>query len=395
MGLSFLHSLRRHTSTGLYIPELDGLRFVAIACVYVFHLAGAYAETHGGKEAPFYLQLASRLHIGVPLFFVISGLILGLPFARFRLKGGNRISLKRYFLRRLTRLEPPYVISLLLIFTMECLSRGGTWARIPHLGASLLYLHNLIFRDVSSVNPVAWSLEVEVQFYLVAPLLALVFAIRAAWLRRSLMLAAVALGAIAVPWEDMSDARDHAVAHNLTWMAHLSVAGNLPYFLGGFLLAELFVLLPPGEYRSRAWDAVSLAGWPALAYALVHFTQFTFTALPAIILLLYVAAFYGTVSRTVFGNLWIATIGGMCYSFYLLHSYATAALSFATSRIGTKLPFELWLGIQAITITPFILIFTIVYYRLIERPCMRPDWPASLKACLVRFIDRHRKPASA
>ena len=52
---------------------------------------------------------------GVELFFAISGFILGIPFASHYLRGVPRVNLRRYFIRRLTRLEPPYIINLMVL----------------------------------------------------------------------------------------------------------------------------------------------------------------------------------------------------------------------------------------------------------------------------------------
>jgi peptidoglycan/LPS O-acetylase OafA/YrhL len=140
---------------------------------------------------------------------------------------------------------------------------------------------------------------------------------------------------------------------------------------------------------------VSLAGWPSLAVLLVYCTNAAFIALPGIIFVLYVGAFYGTISRRIFANLWIASRGGMCYSIYLLHNYATAAVGSVTGKIGQTLPFDLWLPIQTLIVTPIILAFSIVFYRSIEQPCMRSDWPARFKVFLTRFVSRVPKTASA
>src|SRR5687768_7994733 len=61
---------------------------------------------------------------GVSIFFMISGFILSLPFAKNHFdKRPDRkpISLKRYYLRRLVRLEPPYLIALIIFFI------GNVW----------------------------------------------------------------------------------------------------------------------------------------------------------------------------------------------------------------------------------------------------------------------------
>src|SRR2546421_3270894 len=67
-------------------------------------------------------------------------------------------------------------------------------ALAPHLRASAFYVHNIVYHEFSSINPVAWSLEIEVQFYILAPLLACVFLIRNKSMRRAtLFVIAVAL----------------------------------------------------------------------------------------------------------------------------------------------------------------------------------------------------------
>lgn len=370
--------LRRHTSSGLYIPELDGLRFVAILFVYLYHLSGDVVRHSpaGAPSSPWYL-LATQLNIGVPLFFVISGMILGLPFARYWLQAGPAVSLKRYFLRRITRLEPPYIAALLLLFVLKYIGhRGEIGEMFPHLATSLVYLHNIFYRELSSINPVAWSLEVEVQFYILAPLLAMVFAIRNPAFRRVVIGAAIVAASVSFPWTDLDASRQNP----LVWMAHLSLLGNIQYFLTGFLLAEFFLLLPTARYRDRRWDIVSLIGWPLFCILLIVAPKIAFVALPGIILALYVAAFYGSISSSAFASLWVASIGGMCYSIYLLHNYAIAALGFVTERFGQTYPFELRLAIQAVLMTPLILAVTIVFYLAIEQPCMRSDWPHRLKS---------------
>ena len=52
---------------------------------------------------------------------------------------------------------------------MEMIFGGGL---LPHLGASIFYFHSIIYNTFSMINGVAWSLEVEIQFYLLMPAIA-------------------------------------------------------------------------------------------------------------------------------------------------------------------------------------------------------------------------------
>jgi len=377
---SFFLGLRRHTSSGLYVPELDGLRFVAILFVFLYHVSGdviRHALPLDPTPSSVAYVLLGRLNIGVPLFFAISGMILGLPFARYWLHTGPRVSLKRYFLRRVTRLEPPYLIAMILFFVLKYVGHRGTIGEmLPHLAASLVYLHGFIYREFSTINGVAWSLEVEVQFYILAPLLAVVFAIGNAWLRRAVIGVAILLASFWTPWiVDLNAAR----LSPSIWLRHLSLAGNIQYFLAGFLMADFFLSMPPAAHRNRRWDLVSLAGWPLLMVLLVAAPDLAFIALPAMILTLYAAVFYGDASNRAFAQVWVASIGGMCYSIYLLHNYFIALIGFVTERVGQTLSFDVRFAIQALLMTPIVLAISICYYRLIEQPCMNPDWPARLR----------------
>ena len=49
---------------------------------------------------------------------------------------------------------------------------------VPNLIASLFYSHGLVYGRESAINGVAWSLEIEIQFYLLTPLLVLMFRLR-------------------------------------------------------------------------------------------------------------------------------------------------------------------------------------------------------------------------
>ena len=193
---------------------------------------------------------------GVHLFFVVSGFILALPFAAHHLAGGSRISLKKYFGRRITRLEPPYFACMVFMFLIFSYSNHDGkpwqfWAR--HLAASLLYSHNIIYGTASLLNGVAWSLEVEIQFYCIVPLLTYIFAIRNENVRRLLIVTAILLAGISQQvWS--SNPR-----------LYTSIAGQIQYFLAGFLLAEIYLIeWHPKSGQHWAWDLIAVvlaAGW--------------------------------------------------------------------------------------------------------------------------------------
>jgi len=377
-----LRPYRRITSSGQFIAEIDGLRFIAIISVYIYHLAGDVLRHSTAAEnlafhSHWLYSVTQILNVGVPLFFVISGFILGMPFAAARLHRQRPVSLKKYFLRRVTRLEPPYILCMLLFFALKIFGgRGGAGELLPNLLASLFYVHNVAYGAPSVISIVAWSLEIEIQFYILAPALASVFAISNASMRRCvlaiLLVAATSVSAVVSAHPPLQ----------------LSLLGYAQFFLAGFLLAEFQLSGWLRRQASWLWDLVSIFGWVLLLAGLGRGGSLVDWFSPWLILLLYVAAFRGRVMNRFVSNAWIATIGGMCYSIYLLHNYIVAAAGLVTERFFATYPFESRLLAQFVLITPVVLILSALYFRAIERPCMNPDWPSRVKAQFAHLKSR-------
>lgn len=377
--MDLLRRLSRITTPGRdFIPQIDGLRFVAIITVIMYHvrLIGLFHLGHQPDEPVTDPVSAgfSAGHYGVQLFFLISGFILALPFARQHLAGGKPVDLRGYFLRRLTRIEPPYLIHLAILFLLcvfiyrhqplhEAMYGNQGWWRycVTHLGASLFYANGFIFRAHPYPNMVLWSLEVEVQFYLVAPVLAKIFLVKSAPVRRTLLVGAILI---------IQGVITFLPPGYLVWA---SLVGNLPFFLAGLLMADWHTTgwLRPSA-RGALWDFL-----PPLAAAAVVWIQFHGGALllPWILLLGCVAAFRGAWAPRVFGNPWIATIGGMCYTIYLYHLIIISTLYRVTIHLQTG---RLWLDllIQFAVMAPVILLVCAGLFAVSERPFMRRDWPA-------------------
>jgi peptidoglycan/LPS O-acetylase OafA/YrhL len=397
-----LRLFTRITTSGAFIPEIDGLRFIAIGSVVLFHLMEALklkaplVYVPGSQNSLLARILANGFH-GVELFFVISGFILALPFAGHHLKSAKAVSLRGYFLRRLTRLEPPYVLSLLLIAALMVGVKGEDFAStLPSLAASMFYLHNLIFGAPSAVNNVAWSLEIEIQFYVLVPLLAWVFAIRNKVVRRSVLSGTIVLLTIGA-WALFSPDSPRG---------YLSILRFLQFFLTGFLLADFYLCDWHGRVVSRnfAWDIVCALGWtflvslwlmPELAPLPARYLQGdSFVAallFPPLTLLVYIAAFRGRISNWIFTRPAITIIGGMCYTIYLLHNTLISAAVDLTRDIAPTGSFEANFLVQCLIVVPVVLALCAVYFLLIEKPCMQRDWPKRLYGRIASAFSGRRQ----
>lgn len=361
-----LQQLSRVTSSGRFIPVVDGLRFIAIMAVVLYHLEDyLVAESSGWDVALLRTGWLHRiLHVGnagVLLFFTISGFILTLPFADALCGSGKSATggLKRYYLRRVTRLEPPYLINLAVLFILLVLVlQRDVQELLPHLLASVFYVHTQVYGQLSEINFVAWSLEIEVQFYVLAPLLARVlFAARPA-VRRSLI--AVLIGAF-IAWKMFALPANPRIA--------LSLFGVLDHFLTGMLLADLYVT----EWRKRPdrswkWDLVSLVVWPSIV--LTQQSLQTSPLLPALTFIAYTAAFRGVLIQRLLTQTPIVIVGGMCYTIYLYHFYIISFVGRYTLLWTDRLGYAYALVAQALLIVPVIIAGSGLLFWLFERPFM-------------------------
>ena len=355
---------RRQTSSGMFIPEIDGLRFVAIAAVVAFHLHVQLARYYGVRLSGMSARLLQHGDRGVSLFFVISGFILALPFASHWMRESARVDLRRYFQRRITRLEPPYILNLAVCAVLLVIINHESRATVlPHLLASLFYSHSLMFGSISTINAVTWSLEVEVQFYLAMPLLAYVFAIRSSLTRRSLLVAAMLIAGVSQAFW----------AH--TPRAELTILYHVQFFLAGLLLADLYLARPREPARRWGWDVLSLAGWPLVF--LLESGSVLHTILPFVVVALYWAAFHGRLANYLFRLPVLGSVGGMCYTIYLYHFLIIA---FASRVLGHGVAAGTMIGVSIVLIA----IVSAVAFLLVERPCMDRNWPRQLAAFVLR-----------
>lgn len=384
--------LQRKTNTTAFIPQIDGLRFLAILLVVLYHINGFVAN-----KLPFFLdkQAASfRLTYalfddygpglrGVFIFFVISGFILALPFAKHFWQQGKEIRLKNYFMRRLTRLEPPYIFNILVTSVLLVFFARHEFAGmfpnlsfrglLPSVSSSLVYMHNIIYPSALSVNPVAWSLEIEVQFYILVPLLVLILKLQK--IPRRLILALAVFFFI--------------FFQHLFPIKARTLYSFIQYFLLGFLLVDVYLsgfrlklnailsaLLGCGLLFSLLYVNLYRSAWEESVFAVLLFSFF-------------VLVLSNELWQKIFRTRFLTAIGGMCYSIYLWHDIILSGAGNRTVLFVFFHSYPLALLWQMIILLPIILLISAGFYVFIERPCMDKDWPVKL----WRFVTR-QKPAA-
>jgi peptidoglycan/LPS O-acetylase OafA/YrhL len=170
-SVSFPEQMKALPTTRL--RSIDALRGLAALGVVFYHAVDQTekAVPAGLLQYPVrFIQFASSFgYIGVFLFFVISGFCIHLQWARARASNEQpKIQFRAFWKRRLKRLYPPYIITLVLFFALTSLAvhlsitRFFVYDTVMHL----LMLHNLDPRTAYSINGVFWTLAIEEQLYL-------------------------------------------------------------------------------------------------------------------------------------------------------------------------------------------------------------------------------------
>ena len=162
-----------------HIGRLDVLRGVAILAVFLFHTYGAafsadnlpwnglWRNLTAAPGKSFYLLYPlSYGWAGVSLFFVISGFVIHL--STLRKPGAFRVG--RFYWRRFWRIYPPYFVAL-VVFTLLNINDFMNPAGVKQVVTHLFMVYNFFPDTLFGINTAFWSLAVEMQFYLLYPLL--------------------------------------------------------------------------------------------------------------------------------------------------------------------------------------------------------------------------------
>jgi peptidoglycan/LPS O-acetylase OafA/YrhL len=210
---------------------LDGVKAVAVLAVVAVHLT-EFAEARAPVRIYDVLIL---LNAGVAIFFALSAFLLYRPMVASRLRGHSPGETRRYAIRRAARTLPAYWVALTFL--------GFVWPGLPGFPDGHIWKAYLLFQIYGhgtaniGIYP-AWSLAVELSFYVFLPFLALFLG----WFnpngkRLRLELAAISLLAILAWVMRYVLAQEVALGGAIRSDIFLSLPGRMDWFVGGLLVA--------------------------------------------------------------------------------------------------------------------------------------------------------------
>jgi peptidoglycan/LPS O-acetylase OafA/YrhL len=363
-----------------YVASLTGLRGVAALFVFLFH----YGSLNPGIRLDLSVPVIGKAlqfplgfgFTGVDVFFVLSGFLLTLPFARAGLTEAAQQNLLNYCKRRLLRVFPAYYAQLAIILLV------GTWFVTwkPVSGMSLL-AHMFMFFNMSShpVSPLVgiwWTLPVELSFYLVLPFIA-AFMRPTRWL--FFLLICIVLSMVYRTW-----AVEHFVADtpDFVFLVASHLPGSLPEFLLGASAAMLVQwfdiksIKPPSAWVLDTLFMIGVALAVIWLWLFVlpngadfwagHWTMVVApVALGLPLSLMVISLYWGSrIGRILFANPVIYFLGLISYSFYLWHFVVLQQIEFV---FGDSLAG--WHGFNRFlfSLSMVVLVSTVSYF-VFERP---------------------------
>lgn len=231
----------KDSASGRVWFPLDGIRALAAFVVISFH---AWQNQIAGGTGPdsepgqFANVLGAGAATAVTLFLMVSGFLLYRPIARQALENDYSISPAGLLIRRVARLYPLYVVTVLVVWAMSNPTVPGHWQDLLlHLTFTQVYSDHYIFWTVGP----AWTLAVEFHFYLVLALLVVPLArgtarLRNRWARTSFLAApGVAMMLVGFAWvASQALVREAPIDDWSIWFSPLTMA---PAFGVGMLLA--------------------------------------------------------------------------------------------------------------------------------------------------------------
>jgi peptidoglycan/LPS O-acetylase OafA/YrhL len=394
----------RDVSPTVRVRGVEGLRAIAASLIVVYH-CWLYGSPGGGRVDLGWLSghVLPYLPVGVTLFFCLSAFLLYRPIADAVVRGTRRQPLRSYLRNRALRILPAYWVILLalgLVLGAGVVRTSTTDVGLANLAAhpSVLLLNlglvqNLVPATVITGIPPAWSLAVEVAFYLALPALGWIGAraaragrtprgrLAGALLPAGLLLVLGLSGKAAAWWLVPSDGGPvpgwqgdwHSVLVRSFWT-------QADLFAFGMALAVVWVAVHAGALRlPRGWRAVAAVVIAGVAASTTRFGEgqvlgdsmwSTLLALGCTLVLALVVLDASTgapyrVARALDSRV-LGSIGLVSYSLFLWHEplvrWLAARGLTAAGRTGfvVNVAMVLAIGLALAALT----------YRFVERPAL-------------------------
>jgi peptidoglycan/LPS O-acetylase OafA/YrhL len=375
-----------------YFDFLDQIRGFAIVSVVFYHILGTVCSRSQFPwgtwlrdfSVPKSFLLLSPLsfgHVGVAIFFVVSGFCIHLSFSR-------KPDWLDFWNRRFFRIYPPYLAALLLfafIIPFSWTRVGASKAGILQFLSHLLLLNNFKDFTIFGINSSFWSIAVEAQLYLLYPIL--LFLVKRLGWRKALL----GIGVLEIGLRSLSSVM---LINNTELPTALTLGLPLQYCYSwsiGAFIADAHSSgrkIPFANHSLMAWLSLAILSTFAKPSASFTFLLFAIVTATTIAKLLSDQPLPFRLPQSLAKPL--SQLGILSYSIYLLHQpFLMAAPHIATRLTFLHLPPTLLLLLLCLALLPPIIALSVLWHRFIEIPSI--SWGKRLSLHLLPARSNQRE----
>jgi peptidoglycan/LPS O-acetylase OafA/YrhL len=342
------------------LDQLTVTRFIAALSVVFFH---------GGRKVWIlsYFPMLTSGPTAVGYFYVLSGFVMALAYYR----PGVRFDFKNYWLARFSRIYPVYIISFVLtcLYYLEIMSKVKSGKIMANI-----FLYQAWFpKYAQSFNIAAWSLSVEVFFYLIFP-----FLVIPAMRQPVKRLIWISLGFWVVS-QTVHSVLVIGFTPEMTSLLAYFPLFHLNAFLLGVVGGIWYVANPDRQKINKFQNLLLLLGAICVVLLMLSLSEFV-PAFPRsfsldigllapffLIIILALAADTTRLSQGL-SHPWLILLGDASYALYILHVPFRWILERFLADMGSTIDYD----VMFLAYVPATIILCVLVYKYIERPAR--DW---------------------
>lgn len=350
------------------IDSLTGIRALGALWIVLFHMRAELMPLIGNSII---LQnFVSAGHIGVTLFFILSGFVLSYNYCQ-TFSSLNASAYFNFLGQRLARIYPIHLATLLFFLTLVIAANlAGHTFESPERYTTLKFFKHIFLINGWSIpietswNGVAWTLSLEWLCYLLFPFLALLVSkIKNSFLPLLL------------------------ITFILVTTISLKAPGGVYeviMFLEGILLGKLYTSRFGENFSWQPITFISLLIIIGLGSSLATLNLRTSNIAVFVVVFIYGLAWGGSLSNKVFGSKWMIYLGYTSYSLYMTHPIALKILRMFFSEQSVQAMGKPQVFVLVLSYICIILLVARLTYSLVEEPA-RKWMKLGLKSASLKF----------
>lgn len=353
-----------------YIAQLTGIRIFAVIWIFLYHTSfvfGFQTRFSLSIQWGWFREVIARGAYGVEIFFISSGFVISYVYMRKFYKGLFFEGVRKFYLFRLSKIYPLYVVTLFLTWVFYKLGILDN-PMIHQTGSSFLNvaLMQTWFLDVLiSWNSPAWALSAEWFLYLLFPL----FALMLSRIQKPWVLCFILIIVTYIYYIFLINTRPLALPF---FTPPFIGTGSLIRagfgFTLGIILFKFYEKKILGDFPGDFLFVAVCAGIVALLFWDIRRELEIISVTILLTILIYALIKSRHLVFYCFGNRVVVYLGKLSFAFYLIHYPAIRFIDYFYSKADITIQTP---ALHLLTMTTVLILFSAFFYHLIEVKCQK------------------------